>query len=627
MGRLNYTNIKRIPPATGSKSALRDPLVELDVTGKHLGEDGFHKVADALTRSLEHQGETGRVVQLEELCLKANKLKTTCLPPLARIVRLSAHELRDLDLSDNAFTITTTHERDAWEDFLKSLAQCCVLRRIDLSGNPLGPKAFEILARVYSREPTIELARHGYAEDTLHGHTTNRRGTAGEIESLDQQTRNLSLVSASNIYPDDDDNTENEGLASVDKRIVRPGPEHDPKSFEQDQRRTTCPNLHSDVFSTRGLRSVPYLILANTDMTDAAALQLSYVLACHHAPDRLLKQVPPPKPGHQVQLLDAYDNETGCHGLVYLPNDQISSPGHRMLELSESARQLLLDDDPPAQSPDFSQIQFRKSPSNRNPSTTHSNPSVSVSGSRRRSGTRGEQQGLTADEAVQSELDRARSRIQGNILKDVGVRSNDLWRAALEMLSMGRILCPLKPPPEDEVQIAKAEEVLCNPSPPIQDPAQAASDSAFPALPKARTKPFIGYLDPWAPLAPKSPNIPITPQSKKHILKIKTTTPSPLPTTTTTSPTAVSPKTGALSVQPYRSDLPHGLPQKAWARIMGGYLAADRFMSRDQQRNVLRWAVDRKTLAKEMDSLGKPESAQIWKVLEGMGCLAYEGDS
>lgn len=209
---------------------MRDPLVELDVTGKHLGEDGFHEVADALTRSLEHQGETGRVVQLEELCLKANELKTTCLPALARIIRLSAHELRDLDLSDNAFTITTTHEADAWETFLTSFAQCCVLRRIDLSGNPLGPKAFEILARVYSREPTIELALHGNAEDTLHGHTTNRRGTAGEIESLDQQTRNLSLVSASNIYSDDDDNNnnnnDNEGLGSVDKKTVRPGAEH-----------------------------------------------------------------------------------------------------------------------------------------------------------------------------------------------------------------------------------------------------------------------------------------------------------------------------------------------------------------------------------------------------------------
>lgn len=49
-------------------------------------------------------------------------------------------------------------------------------------------------------------------------------------------------------------------------------------------------------------------------------------------------------------------------------------------------------------------------------------------------------------------------------------------------------------------------------------------------------------------------------------------------------------------------------------------------MGRTQQSNVLRWAVDRRTLARELESLGKPESAQIWKVLDGMGCLAYEVD-
>ncbi|KAI4240527.1 MAG: hypothetical protein L6R42_011498, partial [Xanthoria sp. 1 TBL-2021] len=272
-------------------------------------------------------------------------------------------------------------------------------------------------------------------------------------------------------------------------------------------------------------------------MTDAGALHLSYVLACHHPPDRLLKQVPPPRPGHQVQLLDAYDNETGCQGLIYLPNDRVSSPGHRMLELSESARQFLLDDDRPAQSPDYSQIHFSRSPSIRKTSTTQSSPSTSASGSRRRSGTKGEQQELTGSEALHIELDRARSRIQGNILKDVGVQSNDLWRTALRTLGICRILCPPKPPPEEEVQIPKAKEVHISPSPPVQDPGQTANDSAFPALPKARTKPFVGYLDPWAPqLASKSPNVPVTPQPKKQILKVKTTTPSPLPIATT-SPT------------------------------------------------------------------------------------------
>ncbi|KAL9001328.1 MAG: hypothetical protein Q9169_000219 [Polycauliona sp. 2 TL-2023] len=594
MGRLNYTNIKRIPPGTGSKSALRDPIVELDISGKDLGEDGFKEVAGALTTSLEYHGETGRVVQLEELCLKANKLSTACLPALARIIRLSVHELRDLDISDNAFTITTSHEAGAWEGFLESFAECCVLRRIDLSGNPLGPKVSEILARVYSREPAIDLGLQGDAEEILHSHTSKRSTSLGTSASLDQQTRNLSLVSASDVYSEDDDENDDERQTIADEGKVGLGVGHD------------------------------------TDMTDAAALHFSYVLACHHPPDRLLKHVPSSKPGHQVQLFNAYDRETGCRGLVYLPNDQISSPGHRMLELSESARQCLLDDDRPSQSPDYSQIHFRRNSSSRNPWTTHFISSVSVSGSQRRSGTRGELQELTGSEALQVELDRARSRIQGNILKDVGVQSNDLWRTALRMLGICRILCPHKPPSEEEVQIIpKAEEVHPSPLPPVrhQDPAQTADESAFPALPKVRNKPFVGYLDPWAPpLVPKSPNVPSTPQPKKQALKIKTSTPSPFPNATT-SPTAVSPKTGGLPMQSYRSELPCGLPETTWARIMGEHVAADRFMSREQQQNVLSWAIDRRTLAKEMESLGKPESAQIWKVLEGMGCMAYEGGS
>ncbi|KAL8655598.1 MAG: hypothetical protein Q9226_002981 [Calogaya cf. arnoldii] len=618
---LKLLQTKRIPPGTASKSALRDPIVELDVTGKSLGQEGFQEVAGALTRSLEYHGDLGRVVQLEELCLKANKLNTACLPALAQIIRHASHELRDLDISDNAFTITTTHDADAWEDFLESFADCCVLRRIDLSGSPLPSKVFEILARVYSREPAIESLLYAETEDVLLSHTPNRRLTLGENVTLDQQTRNLSLVSASDTYSDDDD----EGNISAEEGELGLGVGHDPKPLAKDQRQTSLPHLASGYLSTRGLRSVPYLIFANTEMTDAAALHLSYVLADHHPPDRLLKQVPPPKPGHQVQLLDSYDNETGCQGLIYLPNEQISSPGHRMLELSESARQCLLDDDRPAQSPDFPHTHFSRSPSVRKASTTHSSPSTTVSGSLRRSGTKGEQQELTRSEALHVEMDRARSRIQGNILKDIGVQSNDLWRTALRMLSICRILCPPKPPPE-EVQIPKAEEVHLSPPPPVQDPVQKANDSAFPALPKARTKPFVGYLDPWAPpLAPKSPNVPGTPQPKKLSLKVKTTTSNPHPTTTN-SPKAVSPKTGALPVQPCKSDLPRGLPEKAWARIIGEYLAADRFMSRNQQRSVLQWAVDRRTLAKEMEWLGKPESAQIWKVLEGTGCLAYEED-
>ncbi len=208
---LNGVQIKRIPPGTASKSALRDPVVELDVTGKDLGEDGFQELADALTTSLDYNGENAGVVQLEELCLKANKLGVMCLPALARIIRLAAHTLRDLDISDNAFTITTSHDANAWEDFLESFAECNVLRRIDLSGNPLGTKVFEVFARIYSREATIEPIPQEDVEDTLHTHTPNRKGTLEEAESLYKQTRNLSLASASDTYSDDDE----EGPVSV----------------------------------------------------------------------------------------------------------------------------------------------------------------------------------------------------------------------------------------------------------------------------------------------------------------------------------------------------------------------------------------------------------------------------
>ena len=94
---------------------------------------------------------------LEELCLKANRLTVTSLQRLAPIIKLIAHNLRDLDLSDNMISINDPDDVIPWETFLKSLSSCCVLRRLDLSGNELGTKAFEVLARVYAREEPVDL--------------------------------------------------------------------------------------------------------------------------------------------------------------------------------------------------------------------------------------------------------------------------------------------------------------------------------------------------------------------------------------------------------------------------------------------------------------------------------------
>lgn len=223
MGRLNYTNrkteglklgqtiakdlTKRIPPGTGSKSALRDPIVELDVTGKCLGADGFKELAGALIKSLEYDNGQGRVCQLEEICLKTNLLDTTCLPALARIVRLAAQDLRDLDLSDNCFSITSSREADAWEDFVESFAECYMLRRVDLSGNVLGPKAFEVLARVYSRERMSDQLWEDSVEIPSPHQTPSRRSISGVGEPSDRQMRNLILGSTLEEYSGDDEPT------------------------------------------------------------------------------------------------------------------------------------------------------------------------------------------------------------------------------------------------------------------------------------------------------------------------------------------------------------------------------------------------------------------------------------
>lgn len=184
---------------------MRDPVVELDVTGKCIGADGFKELAGALIISLEHDDEHGRVCQLEELCLKTNILDTTCLPALARIVRLAARDLRDLDLSDNCFSINSSRDADVWEDFLESFAECYMLRRVDLSGNVLGPKAFEVLARVYSRERLSDQLWEDSLEIPSAGETPSRRSISGTGESLDRQARKLSLASALEEHSDDDD--------------------------------------------------------------------------------------------------------------------------------------------------------------------------------------------------------------------------------------------------------------------------------------------------------------------------------------------------------------------------------------------------------------------------------------
>ena len=132
--------------------------------------EGFPEFAAALISTLRPTDDQQRVVVLEELCLRGNQLRTDSLVSLAEIVRLAAGDLRDLDLSENELVVESESDVLAWEQFLSSLSRCFVLRRLDLSGNSLGVKGFEILAKMYEREAPLELPRHSVPtndEDTV----------------------------------------------------------------------------------------------------------------------------------------------------------------------------------------------------------------------------------------------------------------------------------------------------------------------------------------------------------------------------------------------------------------------------------------------------------------------------
>ena len=168
---LTYQKLKRIPPGAASKAAFRDPVLEIDVSGKHLGDDGIAKFFPALVKSIEYEGKQGKVVILEDLCLKHNGLTISTLRQLKQIIELTPTHLRDLDLSGNLITVETVDDVKTWEYFLQSFAKCCVLRRLNLSGNALGTKAFEVLAKVFAQEGPLspfafdDLLQHGDTRD------------------------------------------------------------------------------------------------------------------------------------------------------------------------------------------------------------------------------------------------------------------------------------------------------------------------------------------------------------------------------------------------------------------------------------------------------------------------------
>lgn len=589
--------LKRIPPSITSKAAIRDPVIDLDASGRALTSEGLFEIASALVKSIKYEDDNGKIARLEELCLRDSQLDIRSLPHLARIITHAAHDLRDLDLSENLITITTDDEVAAWEDFLNSFSNCCVLRRIDLSGNALGSRAFEVLARVYGKEDPVDFALTPDVDAYLEKPTMGLGGINQAGTVLGSPVRKFSIASSVEKIEED---AENVSLAVV---YQKDGSRHvEPRTPEKSGSVNQTEVLQTYA-TTRGLRSVPYLILSQTAMTESCALYLSYIVVCHNLPEQLLTRVPAAKAGPPTQHLLAYDKETRCRGIIYLPNAQLGIAAIKVLDLSEAVREGLFDDlDLEANSEEASPS-LKSVNTTRKVSDTRSSPAVA---GRRRStlsvgstdhGRHGNKSGISI------ELDRARSRIQGKILEEAGPGSNNLWRVALRMLTLSRNIRPVI----EKNQLATGAGCLEN----VKSPNSLNITSRRPSS--------------TTPLATRSPNQPMTTSfgqwrlNNSRLVPLTTSKPPPIKPSPPPSPLSSS-----VPEVPYRTSLPCGFHEEVWRRIMAIAAGAEEVMSEAQQRSVLRWAMDKGTLCKESESLGLKDSAQIWKVLEGMGCLAYE---
>ena len=394
----------------------------------------------------------------------------------------------------------------------------------------------------------------------------------------------------------------------------------------------TFPSVQADFLqiyrTTTGIRAVPYIVFSDTAMTETCALHLSYVVASHYLPERLMSRAPSAKAGAAANQLAAYENDSKCRGIIYQSNASLGKTGLKVLELAEELRGVV--------------------------SAEAEGDAVSVAEQHAGSATLlpPRQRKYSVDgyheDRLESLLDRARSKIQLNMLSAHGPFATELWQTSLRMLCMSRQIQQQKknePTPASERAPASDPPIPVQLAPPPESKVRGSIIKTLPAEPSVgpRLKPKITPLtlerDPNKPMKPSNPwNTNFSTHSRNKsvdTLSIPTIIPPTPRTPATINGSYKAPDISKFSPpEPhapmastrYRTDLPYGLPEDTWRRILSYAIDADGIMSIYQQQAMFRWAMDRGTLKKEVEHLGSTKAGQIWRVLEGTGCLGYEID-
>lgn len=351
--------------------------------------------------------------------------------------------------------------------------------------------------------------------------------------------------------------------------------------------------------STRGLRSVPFLVFTNMEVTNACAFYLSVILLAHRLPDALLKFLPSGKPLTPTQG----EHDSQCKGVIYLPNEKLPRLGRRLIELAEINRQEV--------------VETARDYSDSDHSSSEGEETEMCERTKRRE----------LRKQYQTHLDRSKKLLLLDVLKTDGLHSSEIWSVAFKMMVVSRALLledksrSVKEPTEiSEDKEKPAAEVSKGPNLPKEDPpehfdtnyppqmfapGQDDFDINFPAIQKSTPVP-TGPAKPT--LGPK-----MAEALDRHGHGRKKSHSEGHVRSALTDPTNTSDK------ELRRFDMSLEL----WRVIIADAVGANGILSKEQQLRVMRYASDWNSLEQEISVQGAAENQQIWKILETVGCFAY----
>lgn len=231
--------------------------------------------------------------------------------------------------------------------------------------------------------------------------------------------------------------------------------------------------------------------------------------------------------------------------------------------------------------------------------------------------------------ALIEEMESTRRKIQRTIIDNNGPLIVELWRTSLKMLTfVRRVLPPWEAVPStpalsDRSSLATSPEshrdkAMRTPSPTEHRRQSYASKLVVDTA--EMVGPAISIIR--ASDRPLTPQIFRRPRPRHENFSVHSDSSSPQSTVNGKARAGVL--KAAIDMTTASDEQIGPLPLRAWAIILRSLCDPNDVLTDGQVEAIISWGRDRRTLAMEADTLGKPESVQIWKVIDGMRCLSYE---